>query len=100
MSSKYYIWNSAYDDKITNIYRDSVDKWPFEGSNGWWRNDPLSNDSIIRPNIAGYYPYVQTYKETKSNHRADWEYAYEPVCSTRFPENPQYQKNKEIILYR
>jgi hypothetical protein len=100
MASRYFLVDSAYDDTIKNIFRDSVDMFPFQGENGWWRNDPLSDESIIRPNRAGYYPYKQTFKENETNHRDVWDYGYSAVCSTRFPSNPQYKNNREIILYR
>ena len=97
--SKYFTMLNAYDDSVKITYKDSVDKWPFGGSNRWWRNDPLSDKSFIRPNRAGYYPYEKTYK-MHTPVEDPWKYTFQPVCSTRFPSNPQYEKTKEIILFR
>ncbi len=100
MASKYFLIDSAYDDSIKNKFRDSVDMFPFQGDNGWWRNDPLSDESVIRPNRAGYYPYKKTFKEYETSNHGNWKYGYSAVCSTRFPSNPEYAKKREIILYR
>ncbi len=73
------------------------DYFPF---NNWWRNDPLSSKSYIRANVAGFYPYKSTTMKSPSNPPEKWKFAYVDVCSTIYPQNPQYKEKKEIILYR
>ena len=49
----YYTLKESY---TSNKFLDQtpVDNFPFYNK---WRNNPLSDDSIIRANVAGYYPY-------------------------------------------
>jgi hypothetical protein len=97
MSMKYYPMDLAYDDKTTGIYIQKKSAFPFMT---YWRNNPLSDKSYIRPNVAGYYPQP-VYSITKRIKRdEDWQFSYTNVCSTIVPDNPQYVKTKEIILYR
>lgn len=98
MASKYFSIDTAYDDKATVRYLNTRDIWPIPGS--WWRNDPLSDKSLIRPNRAGYYPYKRDIEVVNAKHRDDWTYSWQTVCSTIVPDNPQYAKTKEVILYR
>jgi hypothetical protein len=65
-----------------------------------WRNNPLSGRSIVKANVAGYYPYPHYTTKSPSIKEDEWKYTYSYVCSTIFPANPQFKDNKEIILYR
>ena len=97
MASKYYEFDRAYDDKVEVIYLDTVSTFPIPNV---WRNDPLSDKSYIRPNVAGYYPYpTQIIKSTQKQNN-DWQYTWQSVCSTITPNNPQYQKNRQPIMFR
>jgi len=97
MAMKYFPMDLAYDDKAKGRYIQTNDVFPFAA---YWRNNPLSDKSYIRPNVAGYYPQP-SYKSAKTiKHDEDWKFAYNVVCSTITPDNEQYQKTKEIIMYR
>ena len=98
MASRYQIFDLAYDPKGVAEYRNSKDVWPIPGT--WWRQDPLSENTYIRPNVAGYYPYPKVYEKSVVPNEPEWKMSYTTVCSTIVPDNPQYQKTKEIILYR
>ena len=45
---------SGFSDSITH------DKFPL---NNFWRNNPLSDTTTIRSNVAGYYPYKKNFQE-------------------------------------
>ena len=94
--SNYYSMDDGYDKKSFK-YINSKDLFPFRN---YWRNNPLSNQSIIKPNVAGYYPYPTIINTTTPSLQPEFEYKWQPVCSTIFPVNPQYVKNPEPILYR
>jgi hypothetical protein len=98
MALKYYPMDLAYDDQAKGRFIHTKDVWPIPAV--WWRNNPLSDNSYIRPNVAGYFPYPQIKEKETSSHHQEWEFAYNTVCSTIVPDNPQYQKTKEIIMYR
>ncbi len=94
---KYFPMDLAYDDKAKGKYIQTNSVFPFAA---YWRNNPLSDKSIIRPNVAGYYPQP-SYKSVKTiKHDEDWEFSYYTVCSSIVPDSPHYQKTKEIIMFR
>jgi hypothetical protein len=95
-SGNYFTVEEDYGSKsITDIT--TLDYFPLQN---WWRNNPLKSQSMIRPNLAGYYPPKKYTVESPSYIKPEWEYAIMPVCSTIFPQNPQFQKDRQIILYR
>jgi hypothetical protein len=96
-ATKYYSIDLAYDDKAVGRYLDTVDVWP---TNDWWRNDPLSDKSIIRPNVAGYRPYARYKQKFSSAQKDPWGYAWYIPCSSKLPASKEYKSTKEIILYR
>ena len=97
MSAAYNSLDQAYCDRQIT-YVDTEDYYPIED---WWREDPLSNRSYIRPNTAGYRPYPSYKLKYKSGQPTQsWDLAYSTVCSTIAPKNPQYTKDKTVILYR
>ncbi len=94
--SNYEIWSSTLENKIKPISRQTKDYYPFHNR---WRNNPLSDLSIIQPNIAGYYPYKTEYAKTTTFEKP-FEYKWQYVCSTIFPVNPSYTAKPEPILFR
>ncbi len=78
-------------------YINSKDMFPFRNQ---WRSNPLSNQSIIKPNVAGYYPYPTRWVKSTPKLTPDYEYKWQYVCSTIFPSSPEYEKNPEPILFR
>ena len=94
--SGYYSVEEEYGMKpVTDI--NTADFYPMHNI---WRNNPLSGRSIVRANVAGYYPYPKYQTTSPSFKENDWKMAYSYVCSTIFPANPQFKDKKEIILYR
>ncbi len=79
------------------LYKSSHSIYPFHNR---WRNNPLSDNSYIQPNVAGYYPYNTIWTTKKETTNPDYEYKWQYVCSTIFPSSPSYTKNPEPILYR
>ena len=65
-----------------------------------WRNNPLVSYPIIKPNIAGYYPYEQKIIYTKPKSEAEYEYLWKNSCNTVLPPKTKDNKEREIILYR
>ena len=57
----YYTLKESYtSSKFLN--QDPVDNFPFYNR---WRNNPLSDQSIIRSIVAGYYPYMKNMIQEK-----------------------------------
>jgi hypothetical protein len=97
MASKYYEFDRAYDDKVETVYLDTISTFPIPN---YWRNDPLSEKSYIRSNVAGYYPYPTQMVKSTQKQNNDWQYTWQAVCSTIVPNNPQYKKKREPIMFR
>jgi hypothetical protein len=55
----YYTLKDSYNQVDYNEQVRS-DNYPFYNR---WRNNPLSDESTIRANVAGYYPYKQNFQE-------------------------------------
>ena len=55
-------YNTLRETYSTSGFKDErpVDGFPFYNK---WRNNPLSDDSIIRANVAGYYPYKKSMQQ-------------------------------------
>ena len=68
--------------------------------NNQWRNNPLVSYPIIKPNIAGYYPYKQKIIYTKPKSESAYEYVWKNSCNTVLPPKTKDNKEREIILYR
>ena len=68
--------------------------------NNQWRNNPLVSYPIIKPNIAGYYPYEQKIIYTKPKSESAYEYLWKNSCNTVLPPKTKDNKEREIILYR
>ena len=83
------------------IYRQTRDEWP---RHDYWRNNPLSERSWIRPNVAGYLPMkrqmVTVPKSVEANPPQTWQYAWYYPGGMIWPANPQWQKERTIILER
>ncbi len=94
--SNYFSISDGY-DKQNIVYKNSQDLFPFRN---YWRNNPLSNQSIIKPNVAGYYPYPTVWKDFTPMLKPDYEYKWQNVCSTILPTNKSYEETPEPILYR
>ena len=94
--SNYEIWSSTLNNKVQPINIRTKDYYPFHNR---WRNNPLSDSSIIQPNVAGYYPYKSEYVTTHVPEKP-FQYAWQYVCSTIYPSNPSYRENPEPILFR
>ena len=98
MASKYYEFDRAYDETVAGRYLNTVDIYPIPN---YWRGNPLSDKNYIRSNVAGYYPYPrQNVLTVDRSNNDDWKYIWQHVCTTITPNNPQYEKKKEPILYR
>jgi len=95
MSNYYTVMEDFGTKPVEDI--NSVDFFPL---NNVWRNNPLSGRSYVKANVAGYYPYPRGQTKSPSISPDEWKYTYSYVCSTMFPVNPQFEKNREIILYR
>ncbi len=82
-------------------YLQTNDAWP---RHDYWRNNPLSDRSWIRPNVAGYLPMrrytTQVPKSTQTNPPQPWKYTYYYPAGTILPANPQWLATGEIILER
>lgn len=88
----YYTLKESYEKgSFTNQYYS--DDFP---PHNWWRQDPFSDKTIIRANVAGYYPYPKEIV-TQKKPEAQYEYAYYYPCSTIFPKSPELVKTKDII---
>jgi hypothetical protein len=91
----------AYDASKA-VYLRTADRWPLQ--NDYWRNNPLSFTSYIRPNYAGYKPmkrYTYTVdRNEETTPSQEWKYAYYYPPGTIWPSNPQWFKTGEIILER
>jgi len=96
MAANYFTTMEDFGNKsVTEITTDNY--FPIATA---WRNDPLSSRSWIKPNVAGFYPYPSYNVKSESIPKVDWQFDYYYVCSTRYPTNPQYKKDKQPILYR
>jgi hypothetical protein len=97
-ASGYYSAYNAYDYK-RSVYRDSYDKYPF---NNEYRQNPFSDTSYIKPNVAGYYPIRSVYNRELEAPKQDPDYhgAFYYPCTTFFPKFEEYKKTREIILER
>ena len=96
--SNYFSVNDGYNMKSNPItYINSKDLFPFRNQ---WRSNPLSNKSIIKPNVAGYYPYPTIWNKSTPKLEPDYEYKWQNVCSTIYPVSPAYVEHPEPILYR
>jgi len=93
MSHNYKLFGTP--EPIT--YRKNRSLYPFHNR---WRNNPLSDQSYIQPNVAGYYPYTTIWTKHTEPTQPDYEYKWQYVCSTIFPSSESYAKNPEPILYR
>ena len=65
-----------------------------------WRNNPLVSYPIIKPNIAGYYPYKQKIIYTNPKSESEYDYLWKNSCNTILPPKTKDNKDREIILYR
>ena len=65
-----------------------------------WRNNPLVSYPIIKPNIAGYYPYERKIIYTKPKSESEYDYLWQNSCNTVLPPKTKDNKQREIILYR
>jgi hypothetical protein len=97
MSNYYGIQDGYLHKPYTNL--NAKDGFPFNYIQ-WWRNDPLKNETLIRPNAAGYYPYRTVFTKQQEVLKPDYELAWSNVCSTILPSSPEYNKTKEPILFR
>ena len=64
----------------------TVDKFPL---NNFWRNNPLSDKTTIRSNVAGYYPYKSQLKPVEMTQLKDPEiiYSTELLMPNDYPFN-------------
>jgi len=101
ISDDYMAITDAYNTK-TVIDRQTADRFPI--ATDWWRNNPLTFTSYIRPNFAGYKPMKEyTYtvsKDEVTTPKQEWQYAWYYPPGTIWPSNPQWMKTGEIILER
>jgi hypothetical protein len=100
------MWSTFGEAYLGKTYK-NIQKYDQYPTFDQWRNNPLSDDSLIKPNIAGYQPY-NMYKsstellkptEDKSNNLLLMEQDY-PITISRttiLPENPSYKKTKAFI---
>jgi hypothetical protein len=68
-----------------------------------FKDNPLSNDSIIASNVAGItypnpQPSIDKRKDTYSGDLKPYEYSYQTCCSIITPKSPEYVKTREIIM--
>jgi hypothetical protein len=68
-----------------------------------FKDNPLSNDSIIASNVAGitYNPQPSIDKISEKFPEGDlkpYEYVYQSCCSLTLPKSPEYVKTREIIM--
>ncbi len=97
MYPQYSTISGGYYATYPITYIDTKDNYPFYNR---WRNNPLSDQSIIRANVAGYYPYTTITKKSVPPPEQDYEYKWQYVGSTIYPVSPTYIKNPEPILFR
>ena len=91
MSSYFTLKESYEKGKFTNQYVYSQGP-----QNNQWRQNPFSNKTLIKPNVAGYYPYKSELVQTKPIGK-EYEYKYYYPCSTIFPRSPELVKSGGII---
>jgi len=93
----YRQWNNAYQpvsDKPHQVLnRQSFYPYRYD----WYRENPFSSTNLVRSNVAGYYPQVTVDRNMEITPQAPFEYAWQYVCSTIFPKDPEYVKNRQII---
>ena len=88
-------------DWMTIIYKPSdISRISLFPPHNQWRNNPLVSYPIIKPNIAGYYPYKQKIIYTKPKSESAYEYLWKNSCNTVLPPKTKDNKEREIILYR
>ena len=89
-----------FGEYIGNTYKyvEPQDWYPFHNQ---WRGQPLDpNHAYIRSNIAGLYPYKREMNEIKQAPEPEWKYAWYFPCNTIFPSNPQFLRDRAIIMER
>ena len=91
--NEYQSFNQAYNNSIIK-YKTIKSSFPQYYKR--WRANPLSEDPIVSPNIAGFlkYPIITQEEPTPI---PEFQHKYNYVCSTIFPQNPLYVETKQII---
>lgn len=86
---------STYRD-ITQPYLQStmVSGFPFHDK---WRNRPLSGETFIDPNRAGYKPYTNTMRVSAVTPFGNPCMVYQTSCDITLPFNKCYSKNPVIV---
>lgn len=62
-----------------------------------WKNNPLSESSIIASNEAGYKTEVNNENKKKIEEKP-YEYSYQGCCNITLPVSEQYKNLKEVIF--
>jgi len=104
MSTYVTLKESFTTSQFKDVY--SKDEYPFHNR---WRNDPLSDYSLIRSNVAGYYPYNKTMIEGPTTLKEEIpkviypnilllpdDYPITTPCSTIFPKSAYLAKSKTV----
>ena len=93
----YRKWSNAYETRNLDPYQQfqRSEIYPFQYN--WWREFPLDGRPLIRNNVAGHYPPVKLDRTVTVTPDPPFEYAWQFVCSTIFPKNPQFAKDNQII---
>jgi len=63
----------------------------------YWRNNPLSQNTIIFPRMAGYRPYEETPRVTTVKPYIDNCNVYQKPCDQILPANTCYLKTRHIV---
>jgi hypothetical protein len=97
MNNSYTRWSTAYDKPSTDPYtsKQVAAFYPFQYN--WWRENPLSDNTLIRNNVAGSYPQVIVKRDINVTPEVPYEHTYQFVCSTIFPKSPEFVKTNQII---
>jgi hypothetical protein len=62
----------------------------------FWRNNPLSEDTLIFPRQAGYRPYPEYIREKTVNPYIDTCNVYQKPCDIIMPVSTCYLQKKQI----
>ncbi len=90
-------WHTAYDQPSYAPYDVLQREWIDPTRHNWWREFPLDNRNLIRNNVAGHYPPVKIDRTVQVTPEQPFEYAWQFVCSTIFPKNPEFARTNQII---
>ncbi len=95
-TQNFAMWGEVIGNQYNEV--ENVDMFPFHNQ---WRGRPLQQGAAyIRNNTAGWYPYPKAQRNMKTIPEPEWKYTWYYPCNTIFPSNPQFLKNRTIILER